>query len=317
MKSLRSLAYNIKFIFLFISVLSIQYGFSQCDNIETVQPTIMVIPWTRTDEDILNKIEYDANFRTVLSVIKDAFIQKDFNTEDFITEYENLLKDNAVSLNKSAKDDIIKNIIENTTADILVKAEIRINHGNLGNYIGVELSAEEVGTGENLANLPEPEAQSGQVRTENYSKLAYKALYDHGGLDRFLNDMNKSFSFVRKKGKTVSVKIEISNNADINFDTEMDDDYNFFSDLIMSWVKIHANKNNYHIKGNTENLMYFDVIKIPLFDEECNNYNASSFERDMRKGIYEILKKAGYLSTHKLSRGVNGNRIYFNIEKRR
>lgn len=289
---------------------------AQCDEVEQIQPTIMVIPWTRSNEDIFNKLENDENYRTVVSVIKNAFIKKDFNTEDFVTEYENLLKDNTISLVKTAQSDIIKKVIENTTADIIVKAEIRLKKGNLGNYVGVELTAEDVATGENLSNLPEPVAQSGQVRTENYSKLAYKALHDKGGIERFLNDLNKSFSIIKRKGRTISVGIEISESSSINLETEIGNDYDFLSDIIIDWVEQNAYKNNYHIKGNTPTLLYFDAIKIPLRDSNCNNFTINNFERKLRKTLGKTIRNTKGGELLKLSRGINGNKIYFTIEKR-
>ncbi|MGV6828644.1 MAG: DUF6175 family protein, partial [Flavobacteriales bacterium] len=222
MELLKNLVFNnTKFILITLCLVFFSKSKAQCDDTEQVQPTIMVIPWTKINEDILYKIENDKNYRDVITLIKDAFIQKDFNTEDFITEYENLLKDNAISLEKFAQDEVVKQIINNTTADIVVKAELEFGTGTIGNYIGIQLTAEDIASGENLSNLPN--SLSPEVRTTKYSELAKKALLEDGKIEKFLNDMNKSFTLIKEKGRTVSVRIEVSENSKITLDEEIDE----------------------------------------------------------------------------------------------
>lgn len=292
----------------------IYYGNAQCENISQVQPTIMVIPYSKSNTDILHKIENDKNYRDVITLIKDAFIQRDFNTEDFITEYQNLLKDNVMSLDNLTQDDAAKQIINTSQANIIVKAELEFGEGTYGNYIGIQLTAEDASSSKNLSNLPN--ALSPEVRTTKYSELAKKALQADGNIDKFINDMNKSFSLIKEIGQSVSVRIEVSDNANITLDEEMGEDYDYFSDLIIDWVKSKAYKNNYHIQGNTETLLYFDDIKIPLRDAQCNNYNTSSFEKEMRNAMNRILKKNNSLGTNKLVRSITNNKIYYIIESR-
>ena len=39
----------------------------------------------------------------------------------------------------------------------------------------------------------------------------------------------------------------------------------------------NAYKNNYHIQGTTDKEMIFDEVRIPLKDENGNNYNINKF----------------------------------------
>ena len=49
----------------------------------TVQPKIMVIPYTKQGEDIAQIIENDINKRIVLAKIREAFDSRGFTTVDF------------------------------------------------------------------------------------------------------------------------------------------------------------------------------------------------------------------------------------------
>lgn len=49
----------------------------------TVQPKIMVIPYTKQGEDISQVIENDVNKRIVLAKIREAFDSRGFTTVDF------------------------------------------------------------------------------------------------------------------------------------------------------------------------------------------------------------------------------------------
>ena len=49
------------------------------------------------------------------------------------------------------------------------------------------------------------------------------------------------------------------------------------SDEIEMWMSENAYKNNYHIQGSTDKQMIFDDVRIPLKDENGNNYNINKF----------------------------------------
>lgn len=309
---------DIKWIICFVTFLFIGGMLqAQCDDVEQGQPSIMVVPWTKLEEDILVKIENDENYRSMISVIKASFVERDFNTEDFTTEYEQLKIDNIISNSKMTQEDVIKQVIENSKADIVIKAEVRIKQGTIGSYVEVELSADFASTGMNLANLPAAEAQSPQFKTKNYTKLVYKALHDKGGLDKFLNKMNRSFSNIREKGQVISIRIEVGEYSEIDLDEEMDSDYNLLSDLITDWIEDNAYKNNFRTKGSNSNLLYFDEVRIPLRDENCRNYDSRKFERPLRKYINSILKSNANTSEYTVKKGSSiSNKIYFIIQKK-
>ena len=50
----------------------------------------------------------------------------------------------------------------------------------------------------------------------------------------------------------------------------------------------NAYKNNYHIQGTTDKEMIFDEVRIPLKDENGNNYNINKFGLKLLKYLRSL-----------------------------
>lgn len=70
-----------------LAVVTFSSAFAQdpvsAPSVQTVQPKIMVIPYTKEGEDIRTILESDVNKRIVLTKIKEAFDSRGFTTVDF------------------------------------------------------------------------------------------------------------------------------------------------------------------------------------------------------------------------------------------
>ena len=53
-------------------------------QVQTVQPKIMVIPYTKEGEDIRTILEADVNKRIAITKIKESFDSRGFTTVDFV-----------------------------------------------------------------------------------------------------------------------------------------------------------------------------------------------------------------------------------------
>jgi hypothetical protein len=119
-------------------------------QVNTVQPSVMVIPFTKEGEDIRRTLDEDENIRQVLTTVKEAFDNRGFSTIDFYAKCK------AVSQSAAFQDgnqsDLKSQIIANSGADIYVEAEININKDEGGNSVRVTLTAYEASTAKSLAN---------------------------------------------------------------------------------------------------------------------------------------------------------------------
>ena len=112
-----------KFILYFLFSISVFMGFAQ--DVVTVQPKIMVIPYTKEGEDIRSVLEEDVNKRITLTKIKEAFDSRGFTTVDFTARLK-AMSQSAV-FNADNQSDLKSQLIEMSGADIYVEAEIEIS----------------------------------------------------------------------------------------------------------------------------------------------------------------------------------------------
>jgi len=290
----------------FIFCLMISYVFGQTAQ---VQPTIMVVPWSSQGEDLRTKIENDVNYRTAIQVVSNAFSSKGFTTKDFVTQLQNTLNDQVISESRFNQTDLFKQVIELSPTDYYIETEIIMLRLSSGNKVKILLNAVDKYSGAKTSAEP---MSSKLFRTEDWSTLTEQALEDGGKMERFFSLLNEEFARIRENGRTISIKIEVSQGSVHSLDDEIGDDYDMLSDIIVEYVKQNAYKNYARTKGNTENLLYFNEVKIPLMKDGVN-YLVDDFAKDMYKFLRRTGKKteSGEL---KVKKDVKGTNVLFSIQ---
>lgn len=266
----------------------------------TVQPKIMVIPFTKEGEDLRTILEADANKRIAITKIKEGFDTRGFTTVDFVAKLK-AAKDNNVFTSEN-QSDIKTQIIQMSGADIYVQAEVIIEKGQAGNSVKLILTACEASTGNSLSNKI---GESNKFYTEDFNKLASKAV--ENCIEDFLNVMQNKFTDIVNNGKSVIIDFSISPDSQTKMSTEVGADKLPLSDQLELWMEKNAFKNNYHIQGTTELKMIFDDVKIPLRDQATgNNYNPNKFALE----IFKFFRTLG-LQTGK---DIKGSTIHITIK---
>lgn len=236
----------------------------------TVQPKIMVVPFVKEGEDIRNVLENDVNKRIVLTKIKEAFDSRGFTTVDFLGRLKALSKANGLAMDNQS--DLKTMIIQQSGADIYVDAEIDVVLSGSGNGVKVIMTAYDTSTGNSLANKV---GDSGKFYTDDIGRLASKAV--EGQADAFLNVMQTKFNDIVTNGRSINVTIGFAQTSQYSMSSEVGANGFALSDEIEMWMSENAYKGNYHIQGTTEKQMIFDDVRIPLKDDNGNNYNINKF----------------------------------------
>ncbi|MCB0512711.1 MAG: hypothetical protein KDE33_05230 [Bacteroidetes bacterium] len=266
----------------------------------TVQPKIMVIPFTKEGEDIRTILEADVNRRIAITKIKEAFDSRGFTTVDFTAKLK-AAKDNQIFTSDN-QTDIKTQIIEMSGADIYVQAEVFAQKSQSGNSVKIILTGYEASTGNSLSNKV---GESGRFYTDDIGKLASKAVENIS--EDFLNVMQIKFTDIVNNGKSVIVDISFEQDSKYTMASEIGEDGLPLSDEIEMWMEKSAFKNNYHIQGTTNLKMIFDDVRIPLKDQATgNNYNPNKFALE----LFKFFKGLG-LQTGK---DVKSNTIYITIK---
>lgn len=260
----------------------------------TVQPKIMVIPYAKQDEDITTIIENDVNKRIVLAKIREAFDSRVFTTIDFAAKLKSVSRTSG--LTQGTQSDLKTMIIEQSGADIYVEAEMDILLSPSGNSVKTILTAYDISTGGSLANKV---GESGKFYTDDIGKLATKAV--EKVVDDFLSTIQNKFTDIINNGRSIMVDFTFDPSSTLSMFSEIGNDGLGLSDHLELWMSENAYKNNYHIQGTTDKRMIFDDVRIPLKDENGNNYNINKF------GL-EFLKFARELGV-KISRTTVGNTL--------
>lgn len=273
-----------KFIYIYIIT------FILCDNVfgqETIQPSVVVVPFTKTGEDALGLYESKFEYRAIINEINNAINQRGFMPQD-LQELISRVKENSVLNDLNNVDtDPIKKIIDNTTADIIIKAEIFIFNENSSNSVQITLKAVDKGSGKIL--FSSPLLVSPNFKTTDFAYLAKRVLEEGDAIGSFCNGMSQSFQNIAKNGRSIQVIFETTSNSVFSLDDE-DQKMNTMGDLLIDFIKATSYKNYYKIRSQTSKQLYFDDIKIPL-QKDGSNYDINLYARELRKGIAEICSK--------------------------
>ncbi|WP_282774302.1 DUF6175 family protein [Phaeodactylibacter xiamenensis] len=246
----------------------------------TIQPTIMVIPFAKEGNSTRKAYEYSELNRIAITKVKEAFDQRGVNTIDFRAKLKQL--QNAEALTEDQEMTLKDEVIKMSGADIYVEIEANKDRTNTGNSVTCILTAYDAFSGESLANKV---SSSPKFNTENFEKLTQKAI--EAEVDNLLNTIQEKFNDMVENGRTITMEVGIEIGTDFNLDTEVDDSGYYLSELIEEWVAENAHKHYFHIQGQSETKMIFDIIKVPLKDDMGRNYRISTFAADFRRHFRE------------------------------
>lgn len=266
----------------------------------TVQPKIMVIPYTKEGEDLRTILEDDVNKRITLAKIREAFDNRGFTTLDFTARLK-AISQNAV-FTSDYQIDLKSQLIEMSGADIYVEAEMDVLMSATGNSVKVIVTAYDVSTGASLANKV---GDSGKFYTDDIGKLASKSIGQCA--EEFLNTIQMKFSDIVENGRSVIINFGFDQNSSYSMSSEVGIQGLQLSDELELWMENNAYKNNYHIQGTTDKQMIFDDVRIPLKDPKTgNNYNTNKFTLE----IFKFMRKLGL----QIQRDIKGTTIYITIK---
>ena len=269
-------------------------------QVQTVQPKIMVMPFTKQGEDIRTILEDDPSKRIAISKIKEGFDDRGFTTVDFLSKLK-IANDNKIFTSDN-QSDLKSEIMQMSGADVAVISEIIIHGSSSGNSIQLRLEGNETSTGNSLSNKV---CESGRFYTTDIGKLTSIAI--KGCIDDFLNTMQTKFTDIVNNGRSILIDISFDGSSGYNTSSEFGADGMLFSELIEDWMADNAFKNNYHIQGTTNLKMIFDDVRIPLKDQSTGrNYNTNRFGASIRKYLKSLGLESGI--------DIKGNTIYVTIK---
>lgn len=106
-------------------------------------------------------------------------------------------------------------------------------------------------------------------------------------LETFTNQLQNHFNDMFENGREITLRVKKW--EDSEFDLESEFDGTELSDIIEDWVSANTVKGRFNTSDATENFMYFEQVRIPLFDENQRAMDARRWTR----GLINKLKTLG------------------------
>lgn len=286
-----------------LMLLSLMVSLEIFAQVVTIQPSIVVVPFIKQGQDYRTIYEADPNMRIVMATICDAFNSRmPSSTNDLVQLLQSQSQSTEV-YGAGTQQDLKSMVAELTQADIYVIAEILTNFASSGNSVKIILKACDVSNG---AVLSSKVGDSGELYSNDVGALATRAMARISS--EFLNDIQSSFNRIALEGRTISIDFRIAEGVDIDFSSEVGADEDQLGDVITDWIEDNAYKNNFGKSNVTDLYITFPGVKVPIRDEEGNNYNPGIFGRKLRNflkqyGIKAKVDKLGY-SFHVIITGI-------------
>ncbi len=254
-------------------------------QVNQIQPSIIVVPYKKEGEKyrtLLQDPEKGFQKRLAISRMKEAFDSRGFTTYDFEGELKKAESTGAFSA--SAQTDEKDVIVKNSGADIFVVVDINVEKGSSGTEVKMIIQGYESATARSLSNK---DASSGKFYTDDIAKLAGKCV-DNIKED-FLNVLQSKFTDIVNNGRSLYVEFVVSPDASLNFQSEIGDDGDLLSELIMEWLKKNSFKNYAKKGGSTSLKIIYDDVRIPLKrQDDGTNYEIEEFGKILRKYLRSI-----------------------------
>ncbi len=254
-------------------------------------PSVMVVPFRSGRESYEDAIRKNSNMRVAISKVNEGFIDNGVETKDLLTSLNNA---NTYQVRQGDGMSLDDAILINSGADVSVSVDINVDSNSNGVVVSLTLQAVEVATGNTLATKSEVSARKRTSVDMLCGVMAQSMTGD------FMKQISNRMATKISTGQSVSVRFTIDPSSPINMDTEINNTLPL-SDILVGWVKRHAQNGKYRTQGRTATLLSFSDIYV---DNSMEN-GMQSDVNDFALALYQYLRGLNIT----VSRTITGNSI--------
>lgn len=258
----------------------IQHGFTQTYDNQGKQTTV---------PDYRKALQNDSDLLLVISKIGELMADRGFPLKDLeasLKSLENQSAEDAMLMSKSGaevNESPIDKLKKTAKADIWMQITWTVNQVGPKRSITFNLRGLDAYTDKQVAASSGTGAQS---FTAELAILLEEAVLSH--LDNFNNQLQTHFDDLFENGREISLRIKTW--GDWDYDLESDE----FGDdelgmMIENWVSDNTVKGRFSTTDATENMMFFEQVRIPLYDANGRATDA----RRWASGLQKYLKTLG------------------------
>jgi hypothetical protein len=287
------------------------------------KPTIMVVPsdnWciknnysikfdemgiTRTVPDYEAALQNNSELLLVISKLNELMADRGFplkNLESAIKTMKSEMAEDALLTSKDGADvaeSPIDRLKKTAKADIIMQITWTVNQVGPKRSVTFNLQGLDAYTDKQVAGASGTGQQSFSAEL---SILLEEAVLAY--LDNFNGQLQKHFEDMFENGREIAVRIKRFDSWENDLETEYNGDE--LSTIIEKWFAKNTVKGRFSTTDATENYMYFEQVRIPLYDSNGMAIDARGFLR----GLQNFLKAEPYKVTNKLmTKGLGGATI--------
>lgn len=277
------------------------------------KPTLMILPsdnWCTqryfmtefdnqgTKQSVPNykqAFQVDTELGQVISKIGALMIDKGFPLKDAEQELKAIetrnAEDNMTSSKTSGSSisesplDILK---KRAKADIIIQIWWKVNKEGDQKSVSFILEAFDAYTSKRIASS----SGNGSPSNEIIPVQLEKAIL--ANIDPFSAQLQSHFDDMFTNGREIMLTIKIWDSWENDLETEFDGEE--LTDIIDDWMAKNTVSGRYNMTDVTENVIRFEQVRIPIYDDKGRAIDARAFTNDLRK----FLKAEPYLIESKL-----------------
>lgn len=277
------------------------------------KPTIMVVPsdnWCITNgfflefdnqgtkvkiPDYKRAFQENSDLNLVISSLNDMMAERGFplkNMESAIKTLEAEAAENNMLTSKSGAGvsespvDALKRVAK---ADIIMQIGYTVNVTGPKKSITFILQGLDAYTDKQIAGANGVGAPSFSAET---GVLLKEAVTTH--IDNFNSSLQTHFDDMFANGREIIIRIKKFDSWSEDLESEFDGKE--LSSIIEDWMAANSVKGRFNTTDATENMMLFEQVRIPMFDDSGKAIDARGFAKNLQK----YLKSEPFLITNKL-----------------
>lgn len=287
---------------------------------QATKPTIMVVPsdnWCKThgymqtysnqgkDVEVCDykvALQSDSDLLLAISKINELMADRGFplkNLESCLKSLESQSAEDAMLTSKSGEEvaespiDKLKKVAK---ADIIIQLTWTVNHKGPKKSVTFNLQGLDAYTDKQVA------ASSGTGGESLNSELAIlleEAVLSH--IDNFNAQLQNHFDDMVKYGREIVVRIKVWDGFEDGLEAEYGGKE--LSEIIEDWMAENAVEGRFNTTDVTENMMLFEQVRIPLFEDKNGKPRAVQANGWVRK-LREYLKNNYQIESKLMMRGL-------------
>lgn len=237
----------------------------------------------------------DTELGQVISKIGSLMIDKGFPLKDAEQELKAIetrnAEDNMTSSSTSGSSisesplDILK---KRAKADIIIQIWWKVNKVDDQKSVSFILEAFDAYTSKRIASSTGNGSPSNEIIPVQLEKAIL------ANIDPFAGQLQSHFDDMFTNGREIMLTIKIWDSWENDLETEFDGEE--LTDIIDDWMAKNTVSGRYNMTDATENIIRFEQVRIPIYDDRERAIDARGFAKDLRK----FLKVEPYLIESKL-----------------